>query len=72
MIALLTTARKATVSAVVAFLSPPTALLLSDQPITWRALLASALVGVIAGLTTYQAPNTEPYEPARRHAAPES
>lgn len=52
MIALLTTARKATVSAVIAFLSPPTALLLSDQPITWRTLLASVLVGVIAGFST--------------------
>lgn len=68
MIALLTTARKATVSAVVAFLSPPTALLVSDQPLTARVLLASALVGLIGGLSTYEVGNTERYEP--RHAAP--
>ncbi|TFV83172.1 hypothetical protein [Blastococcus sp. CT_GayMR16] len=66
MIALLTTARKATLSALAAFLSPPTALLLSDQPITWRVMLASLLVGALAGLGVYETGNTEEYEP--RHA----
>lgn len=65
----LTTARKATVSAVVAFLSPPTALLLSEQPISWRTLLASVLLGALGYLATYEVSNTEPYEPQRRHAA---
>jgi hypothetical protein len=65
-LALLTTARKATVAAVVAFISPPTALLLSDQDISPRALVASALLGVIGYLTTYETANTEPYEP--RHS----
>lgn len=60
MIGLLTTARKATVAAAVAFLSPPTALLLSDQPITWRVMGAALLVGLIGGLTTYETGNTRP------------
>lgn len=67
MIGWLTTARKATVSAAIAFLSPPTALLVSDQPLSWRVFLAAAMTGVIAGLSTYEVGNTEPYEP--RHAA---
>lgn len=67
MITLLTTARKATVSAAIAFLSPPTALLVSDQPLSWRVLIASGLVGLIGGMATYETGNTEPYEP--RHAA---
>ena len=68
MIALLTTARKATVAAAVAFLSPPTALLLSDQSITWRTMLASVLLGAVGYLTTYETSNLGPYEP--RHAEP--
>lgn len=70
MIALLTTARKATVSAAIAFLSPPTALLLSDQELSWRLLLASFLLGVVGGLTTYETANTEPFvEQGKHHAA---
>lgn len=63
MAAPLTTARKATVSAVVAFLSPPTALLLSDQPISWRTLLASLLLGAIGYFTTFETTNLEPSNP---------
>lgn len=70
MITLLTTARKATVSAVIAFLSPPTALIVSDQPLSARVFLASLLVGLIGGLSTYEVGNTEPYEP-RHSATPE-
>lgn len=68
MLALLTTARKATLSAVLAFLSPTTTLLVSDQPITARVLIASVLVGLIAGLSTYELGNTKEYTP--RHTAP--
>lgn len=67
MIALLTTARKALVAAGVAFFSPLYVLVQSDMAITWRGVLGCAVAGVLGGLVTYQAPNTEPYEP--RHKA---
>ena len=69
MISLFTTARKATVSAAVAFLGPLAALFVSDTPITLRLVVGCLLTGAMAGLSTYQAPNTEVYEP--RHAATE-
>lgn len=65
----LTTARKATVSAVVAALSPLYVLLQSDQPVTWRGVLAGAVGGIVGYLGTYAVSNTEPYQPAQRHAA---
>lgn len=58
----LTTARKATVSATMAFLSPLTTFLLSGEPVTWRALLASVLLGALGYLATYETTNTEPVE----------
>ena len=66
MIALLTTARKATAGALGAFLSPLATLYLSDQDITGRGVVAALLSGLVAGLAVYEACNTEPYEP--RHA----
>lgn len=68
MIALLTTARKATTSAAVAFLGPLAALFVSDTPISLRLVVGCLLTGLIAGLGTYEVGNTERYEP--RHAAP--
>jgi len=65
-IALLTTARKASNAAILAFLSPPVALVVSDQPLTFRVVLASVLLGLIAGLSTYETSNTDVYEP--RHS----
>ena len=69
MIALVTTARKASVSAAVAFLGPLAALFVSDTPITLRLVVGCLLTGLIAGLGTYEVGNTQPYEP--RHAAAE-
>ncbi len=68
MISLLTTARKATASAAIAFLGPLAALFVSDTEITARLVVGCLLTGVIAGLGTYEASNTEPYEP--RHSTP--
>lgn len=65
----LTTARKATVSAAVALLTPLYVLLQSDQPVTWRGVLACAAGGIVGYLGTYSVSNAEPYEPAQRHAA---
>lgn len=69
MLALVTTARKATVSAAVAFLGPLAALFVSDTPISLRLVVGCLLTGIIAGLGTYETGNTEPYAPERRHAA---
>lgn len=68
MLALLTTARKASVSAGVAFLGPITALFVSDTLITVRVVVGCLLTGLLAGLTTYQTGNTGPYEPRHRAA----
>lgn len=63
----LTTARKATVSAAVAALTPLYVLLQSGQPVTWRSALACAVGGLVGYLGTYGVSNAPPYEPARRH-----
>jgi hypothetical protein len=68
-IALLTTSRKATVGALVAFLGPLAALYASDQPITGRLVVGCLLAGAIAGLSVWSTGNTDVYEP--RHAAAE-
>lgn len=68
MIALLTTARKATAGALAAFLGPLAALYASDQPITLRLVVGCLLAGAVSGLTVWATGNTEPYEP--RHQAP--
>lgn len=67
MIALLTTSRKATAGALVAFLGPLAALFASNIPITARVVVGCVLAGAIAGFTVWATGNTEPYEP--RHAA---
>lgn len=67
MINALTTARKATVGAVGAFLSPLATLYLSNQDITGRGLVGALLAGMVAGLAVYEASNTEPYEPRHAH-----
>lgn len=67
MIALFTTARKATTGALSAFLAPLAALFVSDQDIDARVVVAALLTGAVAGLSVWGLGNTEPYEP--RHAA---
>lgn len=61
MIALLTTARKATAGALAASLGPLAALYASDQPITGRLVVSCLLSGAIAGLTVWATGNTRPY-----------
>lgn len=61
MIALITTARKATLGAATAFLTPLYVLYQSDVEITGRALVACLIGGLIAGLGVYEAKNTRPY-----------
>lgn len=70
--ALFGTARKATVAGVISFLSPLSALLVSDQPITLRVVGASLLLGLIAGLTTYETRNTPDDEPGDHRPKPDA
>lgn len=60
MTALVTTARKALVAAVAAFLSALYVVVQSGQDVTGRAVASCALAGVLAGLATYQTPNAAP------------
>ena len=69
MLALLTTARKALVAALAGFLAPLYVLVQTGEEVTGRSLMACGLAGALAGLSTYQAPNTDAYEPQRKHAA---
>ncbi len=66
-IALLTTARKATAGSLAAFLGPLAALYASAQPITGRLVVGCLLSGAVAGLTVWATANTDEYVP--RHAA---
>ncbi len=68
MIALVTTARKATAGSLAAFLGPLAALFASDIPIGPRVVVGCLLSGSIAGLLVWATENTDPYEP--RHAEP--
>ncbi|TFV91421.1 hypothetical protein [Blastococcus sp. CT_GayMR16] len=61
MIALLTTARKATAGALATFLAPVTTLFISEQEITARVVVASLLTGAVGGLTVWATGNTRPY-----------
>lgn len=49
--------RKAIVSAVLAFLAPLLALVVSSADLDWRGVLGSILAGIVAGLGTYATPN---------------
>ena len=53
----LSTARKAVVAAVLVFLAPILALVMSSADLTWRGWLGSVLAGLIGGLSTYATPN---------------
>lgn len=53
----LASARKAIVSAVLAFLAPLLALVVSPVDLDWRGVLGSVLAGIVAGLGTYVVPN---------------
>jgi drug/metabolite transporter (DMT)-like permease len=62
-IAAFTTSRKATVGGLITFLSPLYVLLQSGEDITWRAVLASVVAGVLGFLGVWAPSNSEPYEP---------
>lgn len=68
MTALVTTARKALVAALAAFLSALYLVVQSGQDVTLREVASCALAGVLAGLATYQVPNAVP-DPQGDHAA---
>lgn len=48
---------KAIVSAVLAFLAPLLALIISNADLDWRGWLGSVIAGLIAGLSTFAVPN---------------
>lgn len=69
MVSLMTTARKALVAALAGFISPLYVLVQSELPIDGRSVLACALAGLLAGVLTFEVPNTDEYKPERKHAA---
>lgn len=63
MIALVTTAKKATAGGLTAFLSSLYVLVQSGAGIGWRDLLSCLIVGLLGFLAVWSPTNTEPYEP---------